>query len=145
MAHKQQGSSTPISAVKHSDKRANIPTEELRDFVIDDEQTPKSLRYPRDTSLDPQLVWQGKDEKDGKEPTDPRKGDSKPEGGKKPPEGEKGEPPENPEPAWWAELPEEARRAITGGSVEDVPAKYRALLERYRKWLAEKARPRDAR
>jgi hypothetical protein len=29
-----------------------------------------------------------------------------------------------------------------GGSVEDVPAKYRVLLERYRKWLAEQAKPR---
>jgi hypothetical protein len=34
------------------------------------------------------------------------------------------------------------RRAIVGGSVEDVPAKYRPLLERYRKWLADQAKAR---
>jgi hypothetical protein len=45
-------------------KRANIPTEELRDFVADDEQAPKTMLYPRDPSLDPQLVWKGKDEQD---------------------------------------------------------------------------------
>ena len=55
---------TPITALKHKDKRANIPTEELRDFVSDDEKQPKTVLYPRDPSLDPQLVWQGKDEQD---------------------------------------------------------------------------------
>jgi adenine-specific DNA-methyltransferase len=36
----------------------NIPTEELRDFVKDDEAKPKpkTILYPRDPSLDPQLV-----------------------------------------------------------------------------------------
>src|SRR5512137_670060 len=57
--------STTIIAHKHTDRRANIPTEELRDFVADDEQSPVTLRYPRDPSLDPQLVWQGKDAQDG--------------------------------------------------------------------------------
>jgi len=28
----------PIDSIKHPDKRANIPTEELRDFVVDDEK-----------------------------------------------------------------------------------------------------------
>ena len=37
---------------------------ELRDFVADDEQAPKTMLYPRDPSLDPQLVWKGKDEQD---------------------------------------------------------------------------------
>jgi adenine-specific DNA-methyltransferase len=50
--------------VEHSDTRANIPTEELRDFVASDEKQPKKLLYPRNPSLDPQLVWQGKDEQD---------------------------------------------------------------------------------
>jgi adenine-specific DNA-methyltransferase len=53
-----------VSSLKHSDKRANIPTEELRDFVAEDEKQPKTLLYPRDPSLDPQLVWKGKDEQD---------------------------------------------------------------------------------
>jgi hypothetical protein len=44
--------------------RVNIPTEELRDFVAEDEKAPKAMLYPRDPSLDPQLVWKGKDEQD---------------------------------------------------------------------------------
>ncbi len=57
-------SSTPITSHTHTDKRANIPTQELRDFVADDERSPKTALYPRDPSLDPQLVWKGKDEQD---------------------------------------------------------------------------------
>lgn len=55
---------TQVDAITHSDKRANIPTEELRDFVADEERSPKTVLYPRDPSLDPQLVWKGKDEQD---------------------------------------------------------------------------------
>jgi adenine-specific DNA-methyltransferase len=58
---------TPVEAVKHKDKRVNIPTEELRNFVSDDESRPKKIFYPRDPSLDPQLVWKGKDEQDSKD------------------------------------------------------------------------------
>lgn len=46
-------STTPIESVRHIDTRVNIPTEELRDFVADDEQAPQTLRYQRDPSLDP--------------------------------------------------------------------------------------------
>jgi adenine-specific DNA-methyltransferase len=56
--------STKVSSIRHQDKRKNIPTEELRDFVADDEKKPKTMLYPRDSSLDPQLVWKGKDEQD---------------------------------------------------------------------------------
>ena len=55
---------TKINTVKHKDKRANIPTEELRDFLSDEEKQPKNLLYSRDVSLDPQLVWITKDEQD---------------------------------------------------------------------------------
>ncbi len=55
---------TPVEAIKHKDTRKNIPTEELRDFVAADERSPKEMLYPRDPSLDPQLVWKGKDEQD---------------------------------------------------------------------------------
>src|SRR5205823_752009 len=48
----------------HQEMRANIPTEELRDFVAADEAKPPKMLYPRDPSLDPQLVWKGKDEQD---------------------------------------------------------------------------------
>ncbi len=57
-------SSTPIETTVHKDRRTNIPTEELRDFVIEDENKPKTMLYPRDPSLDPQLVWRGKEEQD---------------------------------------------------------------------------------
>ena len=53
-----------IESLRHKDKRKNIPTEELRDFVAADENAPKKMLYPRDPSLDPQLVWKGKDEQD---------------------------------------------------------------------------------
>src|SRR5216683_5945092 len=55
---------TQVESIRHKDKRKNIPTEELRDFVADDERAPKTMLYPRDPSLDPQLVWKGKDEQD---------------------------------------------------------------------------------
>jgi len=55
---------TPVEALRHKDKRKNIPTEELREFVAGDEERPGKLLYPRDPSLDPQLVWKGKDEQD---------------------------------------------------------------------------------
>ncbi len=66
---RKKSNSNPISieSVKHKDRRANIPTEELRDFVAEDEKRPKAILYPRDTSLDPQLVWKGKDEQDSKD------------------------------------------------------------------------------
>ncbi len=55
---------TKAESIRHKDKRTNIPTNELRDFVAEDEKSPKTMLYPRDTSLDPQLVWKGKDEQD---------------------------------------------------------------------------------
>ncbi len=59
-----------VKSTVHADKRTNIPTEELRDFVADDERNPipveyeRPLLYPRDPDADPQLVWRGKDEQD---------------------------------------------------------------------------------
>jgi len=72
MAKKKINNSVPIDSVKHKDKRKNIPTEELRGFVKEDEIKPKEIKYPgllyaRDQSLDPQLVWKGKDEQDKSE------------------------------------------------------------------------------
>ena len=61
---KKKNTRTKVESIRHKDKRANIPTEELRDFVADEELAPKTMLYPRDPSLDPQLVWQGKDEQD---------------------------------------------------------------------------------
>jgi len=55
---------TAVDALRHDDKRTNIPTDELRDFVAEQEGAPSKTLYPRDPSLDPQLVWKGKDEQD---------------------------------------------------------------------------------
>jgi len=68
MANKKNSQSIPIESTVHNkEKRTNIPTEELRDFVAEDEAKPKAILYPRDPSLDPQLVWKGKDEQDSKD------------------------------------------------------------------------------
>ena len=61
---KKKNTRKKVESIRHKDKRANIPTEELRDFVADEELAPKTMLYPRDSSLDPQLVWKGKDEQD---------------------------------------------------------------------------------
>ena len=59
---------TQVESLKHQATRKNIPTEELRDFVPDEADDAASrLRWPRDPALDPQLVWQGKDELDGED------------------------------------------------------------------------------
>ncbi len=57
---------TPVqlSSIKHPEDTRTIPTEELRDFMDEDEKAPKTVLYSRDPSLDPQLVWRGKDEQD---------------------------------------------------------------------------------
>ena len=68
MAQKKRDSiSTPFESTRHNDKRTNIPTEDLRDFVDDDKKAPQPILYPRDPSLDPQLVWKGKDQQDSED------------------------------------------------------------------------------
>ena len=58
----------PVEAVRHDDKRANIPTDELRRLRRpDDDATPKRRSTRATPSLDPQLVWRGKDEQDGRD------------------------------------------------------------------------------
>ncbi len=59
---------TSVEAVRHTgDSRVNIPTAETQSLAVKDEQGPQTVRYPRDPSLDPQLVWKGKDEQDGED------------------------------------------------------------------------------
>lgn len=61
-------STIAVDSLKHTAAtRTNIPTEELRDFVAEDEAAPKTMRYPRNPDLDPQLVWKGKDEQDSED------------------------------------------------------------------------------
>ncbi len=62
--------SVDVDALRHLDKRRNIPTDELAAFVTDEDLAPVPVHYPRwrtarDQALDPQLVWRGKDERDG--------------------------------------------------------------------------------
>lgn len=69
MAKKNNGDPVVIDTVKHKDKRTNIPTEELKRFAKEKDLEPVKVEYPgllyaRDPSLDPQLVWKGKDEQD---------------------------------------------------------------------------------
>jgi adenine-specific DNA-methyltransferase len=68
-ARRTQGKAgpTPVEALHHKDKRTNIPTNELRGMLADEERAPRTMLYPRDPSLDPQLVWKGKDEQDAAE------------------------------------------------------------------------------
>ncbi|PKP78868.1 MAG: site-specific DNA-methyltransferase [Alphaproteobacteria bacterium HGW-Alphaproteobacteria-3] len=54
-----------VETLTHEEaKRKNIPTAEFQSVLEKEQQNPKKLRYPRNTDLDPQLVWRGKDEQD---------------------------------------------------------------------------------
>lgn len=53
-----------VDAIKHDEKRKNIPTAEYQSVLDDAQKSPKQVLYPRNTDLDPQLVWRGKDEQD---------------------------------------------------------------------------------
>lgn len=52
----------PVEAFTHDEKRANLPTADAHDFVDPEIEQPKAARWDRDHSLDPQLVWKGKDD-----------------------------------------------------------------------------------
>ena len=56
-----------VESLRHEDKRRNIPTAEYQSLVEKGTEAEKKLRYPRNTDLDPQLVWRGKDEQDWSE------------------------------------------------------------------------------
>jgi adenine-specific DNA-methyltransferase len=58
---------TPVEAITHTDKRANLPTSDASDFVDPEIDQLIPVRYPRDPTLDPQLVWRGKDALDGED------------------------------------------------------------------------------
>ncbi|MEE5037697.1 DNA methyltransferase [Pseudomonas alliivorans] len=54
-----------VETIKHDDAtRKNIPTAEYQSLVQKSDQATLKVRYPRNTDLDPQLVWRGKDEQD---------------------------------------------------------------------------------
>ncbi len=61
----KQSTTKNVETITHEDaKRKNIPTAEYQSVLDDAQKNPKQLRYPRNTDLDPQLVWRGKDEQD---------------------------------------------------------------------------------
>ncbi|EHH68145.1 site-specific DNA-methyltransferase [Gluconobacter morbifer] len=54
-----------ISSYRHDEAtRRNIPTAEFESVMEAEDRKPKTLLYPRNPDLDPQLVWRGKDEQD---------------------------------------------------------------------------------
>jgi adenine-specific DNA-methyltransferase len=55
---------TDVKVHTHQDTRLNIPPAELEPLMSAEDRKPKTLRYPRNTDLDPQLVWRGKDDQD---------------------------------------------------------------------------------
>jgi adenine-specific DNA-methyltransferase len=64
MAKKATSIKTVETLTHDTDKRKNIPTAEFQSVLQKDQESPKKLRYPRNTDLDPQLIWRGKDEQD---------------------------------------------------------------------------------
>jgi adenine-specific DNA-methyltransferase len=67
MAKKSQlkSSAKTIESLTHNEaKRKNIPTAEYQSVIQKEEEKPRTIKYPRNNDLDPQLVWRGKDEQD---------------------------------------------------------------------------------
>jgi len=62
---KQPTPNKSVDTITHDEaKRRNIPTAEYQSVLDDAQKNPRQVRYPRNTDLDPQLVWRGKDEQD---------------------------------------------------------------------------------
>jgi len=57
-----------VETITHDEaKRKNIPSVEQQSIAAQEHIAPRQVRYPRNTDLDPQLVWRGKDEQDWSE------------------------------------------------------------------------------
>lgn len=62
---KKPAAAKSVETLTHDEAtRKNIPTAELQSVLEKEQQNPKKVRYPRNTDLDPQLVWRGKDDQD---------------------------------------------------------------------------------
>ena len=62
---KKKAVAKSVETITHQeDKRKNIPTAEMTSVMEDKEKYGRKIKYPRNTDLDPQLVWRGKDEQD---------------------------------------------------------------------------------
>ena len=64
MAKKPTALKTVETFIHDEAKRKNIPTAEHQSVFKQDDKKPIRIKYPRNTDLDPQLVWRGKDEQD---------------------------------------------------------------------------------
>jgi len=76
---------------------------------------------------------QGEPKNGEKSPTNPA--DRLPNGGKPENPDASSDPQKNPTPPWFASLPPEIRDALAGGRAQDIPARYRKLIQRYTLWL----------
>jgi adenine-specific DNA-methyltransferase len=65
VAAKRPKSPKNVDTLRHTDdKRLNIPTAEHQSVVEAEHVARREIRYPRNTDLDPQLMWRGKDYQD---------------------------------------------------------------------------------
>jgi adenine-specific DNA-methyltransferase len=64
MANKKTSNKT-VETLRHDEaRRKNIPTAEHQSVLQKEQEAPRTVKHPRNTDLDPQLVWRGKDEQD---------------------------------------------------------------------------------
>ena len=62
--NKRAGGKT-VETIRHTGAtRKNIPSAEHQSVLEKTEAAPRPVKYLRNTDLDPQLVWRGKDEQD---------------------------------------------------------------------------------
>ena len=62
---KRRGTRKTIETITHDEaKRKNIPSAEHQSVLRPDDARPRPVKYQRDTDLDPQFVWRGKDVQD---------------------------------------------------------------------------------
>ena len=62
---KKRNTRKAVETITHDEaKRRNIPSAEHQSVLRPDDANPRPVKYPRNTDLDPQLVWGGKDEQD---------------------------------------------------------------------------------
>ena len=64
MAKKSKPSKSVETLLHDEAKRRNIPTAEHQSVVEKGHEAPRTLKYPRNSDLDPQIVWRGKDDQD---------------------------------------------------------------------------------
>ena len=62
---KRSGTRKTIETITHGQsKRKNIPSAEHQSVLRPNHAEPRPVKYPRNTDLDPQLIWRGKDDQD---------------------------------------------------------------------------------